>query len=192
MLHHGLHAGLEVRAVKKRRSKIEQEFVRGAHAMIQECAHHALGGCVGPGGSVGKLLGPCHGLRVQRCSGHHPIDDVPALERCGVIKIAGEADLSCARRTTALGQKMGSTKVGCGADLLFDLRKLRIIGGDDDVASQCDFKRFREAQPLNGADDRNVRPSSRVQIEIPRPSIWRAPLLSSPTKVVFTFTPQPK
>src|SRR5438876_2289618 len=67
VLHNGLYTRLEVRAVEKRRPKVEQLFVRGAHAVIQECAHQALGDRVGQGRSVGELLGPCHGLGMQRC-----------------------------------------------------------------------------------------------------------------------------
>ncbi len=76
--------------------------------------------------------------------------------------------------------------------MLLDLRELGVIGGDDDITSQRDFERGREAKSLNGADDWNVQA---FQPRANRESFaenWRAPLLLTPTKVVFTFTPQPK
>ncbi len=57
----------------------------------------------------------------------------------------------------SLGQKISAAQVGRSANVLFDLCKLRIIGRDDDIASECDFERCCEAKPLNGADDRDVQ-----------------------------------
>lgn len=65
VLDHGLHTGLEVRAVKKWWAKIEQQLVSGAHAVIQERPHQALGNPVGFGRSIGQLFGQSHGFRLQ-------------------------------------------------------------------------------------------------------------------------------
>src|SRR6266404_5558609 len=53
---------------------------------------------------------------------------------------------------------MGATEKGGSADVLFDLRELRVVGGNDHIASQRELQSCSYAKTLYGADDRYVHP----------------------------------
>jgi hypothetical protein len=112
--------------------------------VIQEGAHHPFGCGVCQGGTSGQALRPAFGFGVKQVTGNHAVDDIPTVECCSIVKFTGKTDLSSTCRTAAFREKVGAAQKGRRTDVLFDLCKLRIFRGDDDIAAEGDFKSGRD------------------------------------------------
>src|SRR4051794_22328229 len=65
VLEKGLHGPLEVLRAKERRPDLRHAGIGAAHALVEEGPHHALGGGVGPGRTLGQPVGEAKRLLVE-------------------------------------------------------------------------------------------------------------------------------
>ena len=83
-----------------------------------------------------------------------PVDDVPALERGGVVERAGHHELARPRRTGALGQALGAAHRRGQADDGLDQAEARGLGREQQVAAERELERRRQAERVRGEDCR--------------------------------------
>jgi hypothetical protein len=89
------------------------------------------------------LVAAC--ARVGARVGEHPVDDVPALERGGVVEFAGHHQLAGARRTGALGQALGAAHRRGQPDHGLHQPEASRLGREQQVAAERQLERSCQA-----------------------------------------------
>ncbi len=117
---------------------------------VQAGSHDRLGRGVRARGSFGELARKRTRGLVEALVGEHPVDHVPALERGGVVQLAGHHQLARSRRPGTLCEALGATHRGRQAHDGLDEPEARRLGGQQDVAAKRELERRRQAQRVRG------------------------------------------
>ncbi len=130
-------------------------------------------------------VGPDASLSANSCAasseslvGEYAIDDVPALERGGVVQLRGHHQLARSRRPGTLGESLCATHRRRQADNGLDESKPRRLGGQQHVAAERQLERRGQAERVSGKHGgqrkllHSVHDLKQTAPTWPRPARW--------------------
>src|SRR6266508_4579585 len=152
VLHQGADGGSHVFALEERCGDLVNQCVRGEDTRFSLRSNQALAGGQGTRGACRQSLSKRQSLSPKLIVRHDAVDDIPALEGCGVVLRACVHDLEGSARASPFGEPLRPAEQGCGADRLLYLTESRGLSGYDKVACECDLQTRRQAIALDCAD----------------------------------------
>ena len=147
---------LEVLGREQPRELLRGDLVGPVDAALEVGAHDALGRPVRLGGPAGQALGEAHALLLQLVVADHAVDDVPALQRGGVVEAAGHHELAGAGGACPLRHPLRAAGAGSQPHDRLDQAEPRRLRGPDHVAAQRNLEPGRETDPVDQGERRDL------------------------------------
>ena len=122
--------------------------VGATHALVEERAHHPLGGRVGPRRAGGKPLGEASCALEELGLGHNAVDDVPELERRRLEEAAAHHQLARPGRAGTLGHALGPAHERRDPDHDLHQAEAGRLGGPDQIAGERELEAGGEAEAV--------------------------------------------
>src|SRR3954470_2479711 len=162
LLQEGPHGVLEVLGAEEAAGRLRDDRVRGPGAAVDLLAHDRLRRGVRPGRALREPPRVRAGRVVEAVVRQDAVDDAPALERRGVVEVAGHHELAGAGWAGALGQALRAAHRRREADDGLDEAEAGGLGGEQQVAAQAELEGRGQAEAVRGEHRRERELLDRV------------------------------